>query len=54
MYSFIDLKTNRYLTRRTASNLLEESGLQIVGMTERNGLTYFHTRKRSAQIGLIA
>ena len=54
MYSFIDLKTNRYLTRRTASILLEESGLQIVGMTERNGLTYFHTRKRSAQIGLIA
>ena len=54
MYSFIDLKTNRYLTRRTVSNLLGESGLQIVGMTELNGMTYFHARKRSAQIGLIA
>ena len=54
MYSFIDLRTNRYLTRRTVSNLLGESGLQIVGMTELNGMTYFHARKRSAQIGLIA
>jgi len=54
MYSFIDLKTNRYLTRRTVTNLIEESGLQIAGMTELNGLTYFHARKRSAQIGLIA
>lgn len=54
MYSFIDLKTNRYLTRRAVSNLLEESGLHIVSMTERSGLTYFHTRKRSAEVGLIA
>jgi hypothetical protein len=54
MYSFIDLKTNRYLTRRTVSNLLMESGLQIVGMTERNGLTYFHARRRSVLVGLIA
>lgn len=54
MYSFIDLKTNRYLTRRTVTTLLEECGLQIVEMTDLNGLTYFHTRKRLAQIGLIA
>lgn len=54
MYSFIDLKTNRYLTKRTVSNLLEECNLHLVGMTELNGLTYFHARKRSAQIGLIA
>lgn len=54
MYSFIDLKTNRYLTKRTVSNLLEESGLQLIGMTELNGLTYFHARKQSVQIGLIA
>lgn len=54
MYSFIDLKTNRYLTKRTVSNLLEECNLQLLGMTELNGLTYFHARRRSAQIGLIA
>lgn len=54
MYSFIDLKTNRYLTNKTVTNLLNECGLQLIGMTEVNGCTYFHTRKRSAQIGLIA
>ncbi len=54
MYSFIDLKTNRYLTKRTVTNLIEECSLQLTGMTELNGLTYFHARKRSAQMGLIA
>lgn len=45
MYSFIDFKTNRYLTRRAVTNLLKEVGLELVGMTDLNGLTYFHTRK---------
>jgi hypothetical protein len=54
MYSFIDMKTNRYLTARTVYMLLEESNLQLVTMTEKNGLTYFHARRRSAQVGLIA
>lgn len=54
MYSFIDMKTNRYLTVRTVSVLLEECNLQLITMTEKNGLTYFHARRRSARIGLIA
>ncbi len=54
MYSFIDMKTNRYLTTRTVNMLLEESNLQIITMTEKNGLTYFHARRRSSRIGLIA
>jgi len=45
MYSFIDSRTNRYLTRRSVTNLLKETGLELVGMTEINGLTYFHTQK---------
>ena len=45
MYSFIDARTNRYLTKRTVSHLLEECSLQLVSMTELNGLTYFCTRK---------
>lgn len=45
MYSFIDFKTNRYLTRRSVTSLLKDNGLELVGMTEINGLTYFHTRK---------
>ena len=54
LYSFIDMKTNRYLTVRTVSVLLEECNLQLITMTEKNGLTYFHARRRSARIGLIA
>jgi hypothetical protein len=45
MYSFIDSRTNMYLTRRSVANLLEECGLQLVGMMELNGLTYFCTQK---------
>ncbi len=45
MYSFMDLRTNRYLTDRNVSLLLEESGLKILNMTEINGLTYFYAQK---------
>jgi hypothetical protein len=45
MYSFIDSRPNRYLTKRAVSHLLEECGLQVIGMTELNGLTYFWTQK---------
>jgi hypothetical protein len=45
MYSFIDSRTNRYLTRRLVSRLLEECGLEIVSMNNMNGLTYFCTQK---------
>lgn len=45
MYSFIDSRTNRYLTKRAVTHMLEECGLQVIGMTELNGLTYFWTQK---------
>ena len=45
MYSFIDSKTNRYLTKRIVTNLLKEVGLDLVGINELNGLTYFHAQK---------
>ena len=47
MYSIIDFRTNRYLTRRAVTNLLKESGLELVGMTDINGFTYFHARKNN-------
>ena len=46
MYSFIDARTNRYLTRRSVTNLLKECGLQVVGMTNLHGMTYFYTQKK--------
>ena len=46
MYSFIDARTNRYLTRRSVTKLLKECGLQVVGMTNLHGMTYFYTQKK--------
>lgn len=46
MYSFIDARTNRYLTRRTVTDLLIKYGLQVVGMTDLHGMTYFYTQKK--------
>jgi hypothetical protein len=46
MYSFIDSRTNRYLTRRSVKNLLEECGFQVVEMTNLHGMTYFYTQKK--------
>jgi hypothetical protein len=45
MYSFIDSKTNRYLTKRSVTTLLKDVGLELVSMSEIKGMTYFHTRK---------
>jgi hypothetical protein len=47
MYSMMDLRTNRYLSKRSVISLLSEYGFQLVGMTEMNGMTYFHTRKNN-------
>jgi hypothetical protein len=54
MYSFIDAKTNRYLTKRTVAKLLEECNLQLIGMTDLNGMTFFHSKKATVRLGLIA
>jgi hypothetical protein len=54
MYSFFDAKTNRYLTKRTVSRLLEECNLQLVGMAEFNDLTFFQSKKAFVRLGLIA
>ena len=45
LYSLIDFKTNTYLTRRTVSNYIQDSGLQLLSMTDLNGLTYFCSQK---------
>ena len=47
MYSLMDQRTNRYLSRRSVTSLLSEYGFKIVGMTEMNGMTYFHTTKNN-------
>ena len=45
VYNLVDSKTNRYLTRRNISFLLEEQGFKVLDMTDLNRLTYFHSQK---------
>ncbi len=47
MYSLMDLRTNRYLSRRSVTALLSECGFRVVKMTEMNGMTYFYTQKNN-------
>lgn len=41
LYSMMDSKTNKYMSGRNVSLLLENHGFKVLDMTELNGLTYF-------------
>lgn len=41
MFNIMDSRTNMYLTARTVTLLLEDTGLKVLDITELNGLTYF-------------
>jgi hypothetical protein len=41
LYNMIDSKTNKYLSERSVTLLLEEHGFKVLNMTEMDGLTYF-------------
>ncbi len=45
IYDIMDAKTNRFLTRRTVTKMLEEVGFKILDMAEIKGLTYFRVHK---------
>ena len=45
IYSFIDTRTNRYMTKNTVTLHLEEAELKVLDMTEINGLTFFCAQK---------
>ena len=45
IYSMIDSKTNKYMSERSVSLLLEDHGFKVLDMTELNGLTYFLAQK---------
>ena len=45
VYSLLDSKINRYMTRKNVTLLLEEHGFKVMDMTELNGLTYFLAQK---------
>jgi hypothetical protein len=41
IYNMIDSKTNKYMSERSVTLLLEEHGFKVLDMTELDGLTYF-------------
>jgi hypothetical protein len=45
VYNILDIKTNRYLTKKAVTQELEISGWKVVDMTEFRGLTYFCAQK---------
>lgn len=45
IYNFIDIKTNRYLTKKAVVFHMEDTDLEVLDMKDINGLTYFCARK---------
>ncbi len=46
IYDFMDSRTNRYLTSKTARVMLEAAGFEVQNMREINGLTFFEAISR--------
>ena len=45
LYSYMDSKTNNYLSEESVALMLGAHGFKIMNMEEVNGLTFFHSRK---------
>jgi hypothetical protein len=45
IYDFMDSRTNRNMTKKSVTLLLEDAGMKILDMTEMNGLTCFCCRR---------
>jgi hypothetical protein len=49
LYNIIDLKTNKILTVKSVSGMLENHGFKVLDMKSINGLTYFHAQKINSE-----
>jgi hypothetical protein len=45
VYSIMDSRTYKFMSRSSVSFLLEDHGFKIINMTDINGLTYFLAQK---------
>ena len=45
IYSIMDIRTNRYMTKRTVTLHLEEAEMRVLNITDINGLTFFCAQK---------
>jgi hypothetical protein len=51
LYSFMDAKTNNFMTRKSVTSLLNEHGFRVLDFSVLNGLTYFHAKNERAILG---
>lgn len=45
IYDIMDSRTNRFLTKKSVSQMLEDAGFNVTDITEIDGLTYFSATK---------
>jgi hypothetical protein len=45
LYSFLDSKTNIYMSERSVSSMFRAHGFRMMDMTESDGITFFHAQK---------
>ena len=45
LYSLLDSRTFRYMSKLDVSLLLEDNSFKIINISEHNGLTFFHSQK---------
>jgi hypothetical protein len=45
LYSFMDSKTDAYMSEESVIQMLDYHGFKVINMKEINGITYFHSRK---------
>jgi hypothetical protein len=50
MYDLFDSRTNRYMTKRNATLMLEGAGLKVSDMTDLDNITYFCAHKSKSTI----
>lgn len=48
LYSFLDSRTNAFMSKSSVSIMLHDYGFKVMDMTVLNGLTYFHAQKARA------
>ena len=53
VYSIMDARTNSYMSERSVTMMLSDHGFDVLNMTEKEGLTYFHARKAVPRIQVI-
>ena len=51
MYNIMDSRTNKNLTKKTVTLLLEDTGLKVIDMSDINGFTFFCSQKIKNSFG---